>query len=96
MVILCSMSRAKGGLAPKQRHTYLAQKAARAEAEALVEAGRADMLLQEEHAMFEPRGGLCPMGWCFVASAQLQHGDLCRSCRDYVSGAWVDRMLAKC
>ena len=71
---------------PQQRGTYQAQKAARAEAEALIEAGRADELLKEEQALFVPRGGLCPLGWCFVASLRAEHGDLCRSCRDYVSG----------
>jgi len=34
-------------------------------------------------------GGLCQVGWCFVASDLVEHGDLCRSCKDYVVGSNV-------
>jgi len=81
------MSHALGGMiTPKQRQTHMARKAERAQAEALLKAGKEDEDLKQEHDLFVPQGGLCPMGWCFVASVKPEHGDVCRSCRDYVSG----------
>mmetsp|Transcript_17706 Transcript_17706/g.20883 ORF Transcript_17706/g.20883 Transcript_17706/m.20883 type:complete len:304 (-) Transcript_17706:162-1073(-) len=46
-------------------------------------------------------GGLCPVGWCFVASSSDGVGDLCRSCKDYVIGSkedhhpWVCPLMCK-
>jgi hypothetical protein len=41
-------------------------------------------------------GGLCPVGWCFVASKADGIGDLCRSCKDYVMGSNADHHPWKC